>query len=95
MPLTSERLPYILKAADPAHVGAPTSGFPHVMSAQKASLSMVTVYAIALERVSKITLSRCVGVLATHGDPPDVIAQWFVASDQFHVPPTQYLLAIV
>lgn len=43
IPLTSERLPYIFKAVDPAHVGAPTSGFPHVISAQKASLSIVTV----------------------------------------------------
>lgn len=43
IPLTSERLPYIFNAVDPAHVGAPTSGFHHVISAQKASLSMVTV----------------------------------------------------
>lgn len=43
IPLTSDRLPYIFRAVDPAHVGAHTSGFPHVMSAQKASLSMVTV----------------------------------------------------
>ncbi len=43
IPLTSERLPYIFNAVDPAHVGAPTSGFPQVMSAQNASLSIVTV----------------------------------------------------
>lgn len=75
IPLTSERLPYMFKAADHAHVGAPTNGFPHVISAQNASLSMVMVYAVVLERVSNTTLSLCVGVFPTHGAPPEEVAQ--------------------
>ena len=43
IPLTKETLPNMLRAALPASVGAPTNGFPHVMSAQFAFASIVTV----------------------------------------------------
>src|SRR3989344_2025725 len=41
------------------------------------------------ERESKNTLSAEVGRFPAPAEPPDEVAQWFVASDQFPVPPTQ------
>ncbi len=65
----------MFNAEDHAHVGAPTKGFPHVISVQNASISIVTVYAVAFERLSKTTLSKYVGIFQTAGAPPVDVAQ--------------------
>ena len=55
---------------------------------------MVTVYAVAFERVSKVTVSEEVGTEAPPA-PPEVADQFVVVeASQFPVPPTQNLLAI-
>ena len=60
-----------------------------LISAQFAVAVTVTVYAVAFERVSNITLSDEVGTLAPHA-PPVLVDQWVVVdASQFHVPPTQ------
>lgn len=95
-PLYRVKLPDTFIAVDPAHVTFPVNGAANVILLQSFVVaSIVTVYAVGFDRVSKKTSSDAVGRFPDHGDPPDVVAQWFVASDQFHVPPTQYLLAIV
>lgn len=82
-------LPYIFNADVHAHVTFHTKGHHIVKFAQSAVVFTVTVYAVAFESVSKMTSSVVVGKFQAHGAPPLVVAQWFVASDQFHVPPTQ------
>lgn len=75
----------------PVHVTFPLAGAANVISLQSFVVaSIVTVYAVALDAESKKTSSVAVGKFPAHGAPPDVVAQWFVASDQFHVPHTQY-----
>ena len=97
-PLYNVMLPYTFNCGElHAHVTFPLAGAANVRSLHNfvAPASIVTVYAVAFDKESKKTSSDAVGRFPAHGDPPDVVAQWFVASDQFHVPPTQYLLAIV
>lgn len=95
-PLYKVILPDIVIATLPAHVIFPTSGAQNVISRQSFVVaSIVQVYAVAFDRVSKITSSVAVGRFPAHGAPPLVVDQWFVASDQEPVPQTQYLSAIV
>lgn len=84
-------LPDTVSACHQAHVTLPTSGAANVISRQSfVTASIVTVYAMAFELASKKTSSDAVGRFPAHGAPPLVVAQWFVASDQFHVHHTQY-----
>lgn len=67
---------------------APTSGHAIVKSAQLIAESTVTVYAVALESESNITLSDEVGTPVLPA-PPDDVAQCAV-SEVFHDHHTQY-----
>lgn len=81
--------PYIFNADDHAHVTAHTSGHAIVKSAQFAVAVIVTVYAVAFERLLNITLSEDVGTLA-HPAPQEEALQFVVVlASQFHVHPTQ------
>lgn len=91
--------PYTFHVPDPAQVSLLTSagsGQSIVQSRQFCVPLIVTVYAafVALEDVSKMTLSADVGAEAPP-DPPDDVDQ-FVVVEASHVPdhPTQYLFAI-
>lgn len=75
-PLYNAMLPDIVIATDPAHVILPEAGAQKVKSLQSFVVaSMVTVYAVAFEALSKITSSVAVGRLPAHGAPPEVVAQ--------------------
>ena len=79
----------------PAIVTFPTSGAPTVRFEQLAVAVTVTVYAVALESVSRSTVSDDVGTEAPPA-PPEVAAQFVVVlASQLPVPPTQNLVAIL
>lgn len=80
----------MFNAEDPAHVTAPTNGPAIVKSAQFAVAVIVTVYAVAFERLSKMTLSAEVGTLAPVAPPEDALQCVVVEASQFPVPQTQY-----
>lgn len=84
----------MFNAEDPAHVTAPTNGPAIVKSAQFAVAVIVTVYAVAFERLSKMTLSAEVGTLAPVAPPEDALQCVVVEASQFPVPQTQYRSAI-
>ena len=74
----------------PAIVTFPEAGPATVIDAHLAIVtpaSIVAVYAVALERESKMTASSDVGIAAPDA-PPEAVDQEVVA-DQFPVPPTQ------
>lgn len=91
---TIVKLPYTFSANDPAKVKAPTSGLPSVMSEQFAIAVTVTVYAVAFDNESNVTVSAEVGTEKPPA-PPDVSDQFVVVeASQFPVPPTQNRAAI-
>lgn len=81
--------PKIFNAEEPAQVTAPTNGQAMVKSAQFAVAVMVTVYAVAFERLLNITLSEDVGTLDHHAQPEEALQFVVVLQSQFHVHPTQ------
>jgi hypothetical protein len=56
-------------------------------------LSIVAVTAAPPDVASKNTFVVASGRLPAPGAPPETVAQWFAASDQFPEPPTQYAFA--
>ena len=84
-------LPWKAISTEPAKVTLPDAGPAIVNEAHRASVtpaSIVTVYAVALEAESKITVSRDVGALAPALPPEDV--DHLVGLLQLPVPNTQY-----
>jgi len=53
----------------------PVNGAQKVKSLEAVVVSIVTVYEVVCERVSKITSSVAVGRLPAQGAPPEVVAQ--------------------
>jgi hypothetical protein len=72
-------------------VKTPLAGLPKVISRHAEFAVIVTVYPVAFEALSKMTLSDAVGTEKPL-DPPEESDQCVVLeASQFHEPPTQYL----
>lgn len=94
-PEATDKFPYIFWVTFHAIVITHEAGFPKVKLAQFVVAVSVTVYAVAFDALSNITLSAEVGT-ENHHAPPEVSLQCVVVeASQFHVPPTQYLFAII
>jgi len=90
--LGNDKLPYTLKAVEPAIVTLPEVGPAIVIDAQVEVVN-VQVYAVAFEALLKTTSSVDVGTEAPPA-PPEVADQCVVVVSQEPVPPTQYRVAI-
>lgn len=84
-------LPWKAIPTVPANVTLPVNGPAIVKDAHRAIVtpaSIVAVYAVALDKESKLTASKDVGIAAPEPPPDDV--DHLVVLDQLPVPPTQY-----